>query len=300
MFAFFEQQEAVAEKQKAVEAQDKAVAAQRRTVKEMIEASWKGATFFADDSSRSYEATRSWIFGLRALYDHLRLFMDLGKLQSLSPVPVFVSGPHLTAVAEPSKAAAVRDFDFRSYQFGHYNPEFIRWAYDNAIPASENEALRLLTQPFYDKFLREMSRYYYIVHLDVQAALPRMTNEVIPRFLQDLETFRDKPFEDKMGAGPGAYLQYQVFSKYADQFGSYDSVKGRSVSIFEWSSGKLDVYYPNVAGAFWIRRMVDGTSDGFADVLRKLLTTYDREWLATAPEAQPHTKAGAKRFAITF
>jgi hypothetical protein len=46
--------------------------------------------------------------------------------------------------------------------------------------------------------------------------------------------------------------------------------------------------------------MVDGTSAGVADVLRKLLTTYDREWLARAPEAQPHSEPGSRRFPIEF
>ncbi len=71
-----------------------------------------------------------------------------------------------------------------------------------------------------------------------------------------------------------------MFYKYANQFSSQDDR-----SIFAWSSGKQDYYYSNVAGAFWIRRMVDGTSAGVADVLRKLLTTYDGEWLSTACEA---------------
>ncbi len=129
--------------------------------------------------------------GTRNLYQHLRLFMDLRKLQSLSPVPVFVSGPHLAAAPDQSGAVPEQDFNFHSFDFGHYNPEFVSWAFDHAIPASTDGLLRQVTQPFYERYLREMSRYYYITYLDVQAALPRMTEVVIPRFRQELEKFRD-------------------------------------------------------------------------------------------------------------
>ena len=282
--------------------QQRAVAAQRRTVTEMLNASWKAATFFVEQGSdaafASFQKTRTYIFGTRALYNHLRLFMDLSKLQSLSPVPVFLSGPHATGSAGNS-GPANRDFNFKSYDFGRYNPKFIQWAVDNAIPAAEDETLRRITQPFYDKFLREMSRYYYIVYLDIQAQ-PRIRKEVVPRFLRDIEKFRKVPFDDKaMGAGPGGYLQNEVFYNYADQFGRFNP-QGKLVTLFPWSSGQLDSYYPNVAGAFWVRRMVDETHDAFADLLRKLLSTYDRKWLSTAPEAKPSGERGARRFSIKF
>jgi hypothetical protein len=280
--------------------QQEAVAAQRRTVKEMVDASWKAGTFFTEESKLSFEATRSYIFGTRPLYNHLRLFMDLRKLQSLSPVPVFLSGPHSGSSDDPESARA-GDFNFKSYNFGRYNPEFVRWAYENGIPASSDESLRRITQPFYDTFLREMSRYYYIVYLDIQAAQPRMTRDVIPRFLQDVEKFRAVPFDEgTMGTGPGQYLQYEVFARYADQFAHLDRALRQDVSVFGWSSGKLDVYYPRVAGPFWIRRIVDGTSEGVAGILRKLLETYDRDWLSNAPEAQPQGHPRARRFPIEF
>ncbi len=281
--------------------QREAVAAQQRTVKEVIDASWKGATFFSEDSETPFADTRTWISGTRALYHHLRLFMDLGKLQSLSPVPVFLSGPHFAAITEAGDSTVARDFNLESYDFGHYNPEFIRWAYDNAIPAADNEGLRLVTQPFYDTVLREMSRYYYIVYLDLQAALPSMEQEVIPQFKQYLEDFRDTPFDkDAFKTGPGEYLQDSVFGEYAGEFFAFDPETQRHVSVFEWSKDELDPYYPSVAGSFWIRRMVDGTSDGVAKVLRKLLTTYDNEWLTNAPEARSDTQQGSRRFAIEF
>lgn len=150
----------------------------------MVVASWKAFTFFTEDPNQSFADTRSYIFGTRSLYHHLRLFMDLRKLQSLCAGAVFLSGPHASGSADDPSSGQEGDFDFKSYDFGRYNPEFVSWAHDNAIPAATDESLRSLTQPFYDKFVREMSRYYYIVYLDVQAAMPRMTQEVsspIPR-----------------------------------------------------------------------------------------------------------------------
>jgi hypothetical protein len=262
------------------------VTAQRRTVTEMIDASWKAATFFTDSTDEtSFGKTRTYIYGTRQLYSQLRIFMDLGKLQSLSAVPVFLSGPHPGSPRE-SGAVAAGDFNNQSYDFGHYNPEFVKWVYANVIPASEDQSLRQFTQPFYDKLLREISRYYDIVWIDIQAAEPLMTQEVIPHFKQDLEKCRDVPFNNGMGTGPGKYLQYTVFDKYSEQFACYNS-DSKSVSIFPSSSGELDVYYAGVEGSFWIRRLVDGTSPDFVRVPLKLLNTYDHTWLSTAPEAQP-------------
>jgi hypothetical protein len=268
----------------------------------MVDASWKSFTFFTANPNPSFAEQRSYIFGTRSLYHHLRLFMDLRKLQSLSPVPVFLAGPHAVAADEAQPgAAASGDFNFKSYDFGRYNPEFVQWAIENAIPAAHDEGLRRLTQPFYDRYLRELCRYYYITYLDVQAAGPRIEDEVIPRFEQDLEKFSTVPFDEQaMGAGPGDYLQYTVFTDYATQFARYDNTRKRWVSIFPWSSGEMDVYHPPVAGPFWIRRRVDGTAEDFATLLRQMLATYDRAWLTTAPEARALGEPGARRFVIKF
>lgn len=283
--------------------QRQAEQAQARTVREMVDASWKSFTFFTANPNPSFAEQRSYLFGTRSLYHHLRLFMDLRKLQSLSPVPVFLSGPHAGASADDAApgSATAGDFNFKSYDFGRYNPEFVQWAIANAIPATRDEGLRRLTQPFYDRYLRELCRYYYITYLDLQAAGPRIDDEVIPRFEQDLDTFSSVPFDERgMGTGPGDYLQYTVFADYATQFARYDNARKRWVSIFAWSSGEMDVYHPNVAGPFWVRRRVDGTSEDFATLLRQMLSTYDRAWFTTAPEARPPGEAGARRFVIKF
>ena len=276
IFAFIKQQEAVA--------------AHQRTVSEMVDATWKAASLFTESGDVDHAQSSSYIEGTRAIYSRLRVIMDLDKLQSLSPVPIFLSGPH----SVDTDGTANFDFNFQSYDFGRYNPDFVQWAYDNAIPGASNDTIRTLTQFFYDTFLKEMSRYYYIAYLDIQAELPWMEGEVIPQFLQELEVFRDVPFDsESMGTGPGHYLQYEIFGKYASQF----SIT-HNTSIFDWSQGNLDYYFSNVAGAFWVRRMVDKTSEPISRLLLKLLRTYDSDWLQYAPEAQPTGTPGARRFPI--
>ncbi len=45
-------------------------------------------------------------------------------------------------------------------------------------------------------------------------------------------------------------------------------------------------------------RMIDGTDHCFMKVLRKLLITYDGDWLDNSPESKPFKDAGAKRFSF--
>ena len=46
----------------------------------------------------------------------------------------------------------------------------------------------------------------------------------------------------------------------------------------EWST-PVSPFFAKVAVGFWLRRGMDGTSEGFHRLLEKLLTVYDSTWL---------------------
>jgi hypothetical protein len=289
------QQQAETEKGKAVAAQQlaesekqKAVAAQERTVREMIEASWKGGLYLQEDNASvltdakadrkqqdlAAAAAASYLSGgPRSLYAHLKTLMDLEKMKSLAPVPIFLSGPH------------AKDFTFRSYQFGRYNPEFVRWAGANLIPAASNPAFRDLTAPVYHKHLKEVARVYFLAHQYV-AQHGTEVKTLQAQYVASIDEYRDKPYDEQI-PGPGDVLQAVFADSFADLFlkkndlnAFFGTAKGNPSArlSYSWITND-DQYFASTAVGFWIRREIDGTAPDFFAGLKKLLETYDAAFL---------------------
>lgn len=241
----------------AIEAKDAAQAAQERTVNEVIEASWKAGAYLG-------ETDKSGVEGIRDLYKKLQLLMDLKKAQSLSPVPIFIKGPHQD------------DFDVYSNEFGYYNPELLAWAKGNVIPAEKDGLLRQATQPFYGHFIRDMARIYYLTYqqLEQQPALRDRVQEQYLGFLKGDIVSTGWVGSDAQGGG--------IF--FENRFGQ---AVWPYVSEIE-TRAQLDVnnayYYWVVSLGFWIRRRIDTTAPAFMEILENLLRTYDAEWLSNPPQ----------------
>jgi hypothetical protein len=282
------------EKQKAIEAQGaaesekkNAIAAKERTVTEMIEASWKGGLYLQADKENvlsdpkaerkrqelAASAAASYLSGgPRSLYAHLKTLMDLGKMKSLAPVPIFLSGPH------------DKDFTFRSYEFGRYNPEFVRWAVANLIPAASNAAFRDLTAPVYQKHLKEVARVYFLTH-EYLAQHNAEVKTLQAQYMASIDEYRGKPYDEEMQSGPGAVLQQAAISdSFADRFipkgdtANYANANPAARFHYKWLT-ENDSYFANTAVGFWIRRQIDGTAPDFFAGLKKLLETYDAAFL---------------------
>jgi hypothetical protein len=254
-----------------------AVAAQERTVREMIQATWKAGSYVQDEKESAsndpaaeekvYAATGSYIPGSRWLYARLKTLMDLEKMKSLAPVPIFLSGPH------------VSDFNFRSYDdFGRYNPAFVRWASDNLIPAASDPAFRKLTAPVYQKQLKEAARIYYLAYLNVEKRRPE-AEAIRAKYLESVQAHHGvhrhegKP-DDSFNAGPGQVLQTKFSEPFEKEF-----TKGEETSrSYRWTTDQA-FYFASTAPGFWIRRQIDGTAPDFFAGLKKLLETYDADFL---------------------
>jgi hypothetical protein len=246
-----------------IEAQNQArqaVEAKQATINELISISWKaGALLNEDTPDRS---GHSWLPGSRKLYNQMSVVMDFSKLKSLSPVPIFLNDVHGDVI------------NLESADFGRYNPKFLTWANEKLIPAAGNALLREATQPVYNKFLKPMVRTYYIAYGHLEDH-PGILEKAIATYEMELESYKKNTKVYEKGCfscGPGAPLQ-AVFHGYADD----------QAEKYQWT-GDLGLYNFSVAPAYWVRRHIDGTSWQFFKLLKKLIQTYDPEFLNT-PEA---------------
>ncbi|MEY2577420.1 MAG: hypothetical protein QOI49_244 [Verrucomicrobiota bacterium] len=263
---------------------EKAAAAQQRTIKEMIEASWKAGSYLqnveanvlsdpAAEEKRQeeiYASTGSYIPGTRWLYAHLKTVMDLEKMKSLAGMPIFLPGhPH------------EHDFDFRSYDFGRYNPKFVRWAVDNLIPPPSG-----ITTSVYQKHLKEIARLYYLAYLHVGAHEPEVST-LRAKYLESVQEFSGKPWATSLGSGVEGpnVLVYDTFARlFAGQYETDEDLhwvlgdpEPKRVS-YPWLTVNGGGYAYTASG-FWIRRQIDGTAPDFFAGLKKLLETYDADFL---------------------
>ncbi|MEM8898967.1 MAG: caspase family protein, partial [Bacteroidota bacterium] len=247
-------EEADSAKASAIRSANEAQIAQQRTVDEMIAASWKLGTLF----KRGY--------GLADLLDQLKLLMDLPKLRTLSPVPVFLSGPHTTK------------FNSHPTDFAHYNPAFLAWAKEAAIPATENEILRNTTQPFYDDLLRPYARMAYLSYNYLETH-PQERDSMKNGYLEVLEPYKNANLMHAEGYSAGS--QFLVFGipNYIHHY--HDELAALCGVCNEEYNGKTITEpwpYWTAGYGFWIRRGIHGTEKNFFEILEVLLQTYDREW----------------------
>ncbi len=244
----FRSQEEAAEKRRL---EDEIHQAQQQMVYEVIEASWKTGTLLQPTHNTGTK-------GGREIYNQLKLLMNLSKAQVLSAMPVFVSGPHQ------------QDLNLHANNFGYYNPEFVSWAKAHMIPASKSEPLRMLTQPFYDLFVQNMARVYYLTYQQLDK-LPTLLETTKVEYLNDLQSgFRQSKsgglfFENKFG--------YHLWSKMSE-IGELGGIPKEINPYWFWV----------VSLGFWTRRDIDGTKREFKEILDLLLKTYDKAWFENPPK----------------
>ena len=216
----------------AVEMQESALTAQKRTVDEVVRMTWKAAALLElpDDN---------YVRGVRDIAKHVSQVVGLAKIESISDMRVFVSGPHKG------------DLDFQGAEFGHYNPAFLDWALEHAIPAAGDERFRKSTQDFYERLLREPARIYLRIGRDVDLAARK-----------EREVFQ--------GLRPSHEIAYTYTCAVEDSFEDE-----------AWVSHNL-WYHAHVASGFWMRREADGTREQFLALTEKLVSTYDKDYFQAA------------------
>jgi hypothetical protein len=198
----------------------------------IIRATWR--------SGAEYEPNVGYVDGIREIIKHADSIINLDKVRFLAPFKIFASGPH------ESK------FNWQSKQFGHYNPEFIRWASDHLIPGAKDPVFRSATQSIYDVHLKTLAHAYcssyQALHHDPEA----------------LNTLKTDYLERLSRGDTDDFFFGEMFYQYS---GAMERLKPGLFGT-----------YSHVAAPFWIRREVDGTADEFIHGIRKVLETYDKAY----------------------
>jgi len=137
--------------------------------------------------------------------------------------------------------------------FDHYNPEFIRWAVENAIPDSKFSIGGITAQYVY----RHYSRFF---HLLTESYLYLQKSGTYAAQAEYYITEVEKNGEDGLGV---------LFGRYHYALSDYELPSGSSIpSPFE----------AHMAFGFWLRRNLDGSHDEIYAGLSKIMKRFDKKW----------------------
>lgn len=228
--------------------------------------------------------------GFRHLYCSVRNVISFQKLQAISGLQVFSSGPH------------GQELDLADQErFGHYNPFFLDWVADNLEPRfGDAEAwLRPVTERVYRAFLGPTARALYRTHR-VLFASP----EYFKAVERDYERLKKTHFTGSGGIGQFATdpvpfenvkrayrerLAQPVDDRPKDQYGGNSNGIFLENSFF-WLSDYLlavhspdeccgDWYLASASAGFWVRRSIDGTEPRIFELVSRLLQNFEPEVL---------------------
>lgn len=242
-----------------------------------VERAWMGLS----ESSNQCEDVFDYFpnGGLRVFWCHASGLVNAAELAQLAGMPIWLSGPH---------SADQPDFASQT-DFGHYNPEFVRWMGDHLIPGEKDEAFRARTQATYDRSVAPLARIMYLTHMKLTA-------------IPGCALAEQKAYEAAIGT---AKTQGADISGYYERWfyflnpGFCENSRDLEALFQNGFDGGVDGNVTKTAVGFWLRRRLDGTDDEFAAALGRLLKTYDAAWLASAklPEPEkpkPEGKKGKK------
>lgn len=185
--------------------------------------------------------------GMRIFACHLFSVVSPGALMRVAGVPAFLSGPHGPDALDLGNPA----------EFGHYNPEFVRWLARNGVPTAP--AHKVAFQPAYDRYVAPLARVHHVVKAKLDRDATCREREV-------------QAYQEVLADG-GDEFYYERWYEFLDD-GFCD---GRVLGGGEDWDGNV---VKSVTG-FWLRRTIDGTAGEFDAALLHLLAEYDAEWLRT-------------------
>lgn len=200
--------------------------------------------------------------GLQSLWCHRPARLTLQAIAKLAAVDVFTSGPHSsTELVTTSRL-----------DFGHYNPELVKWLVEKVPPSPRDSAAQKLTQPAYDKHLKPLAEIFW---------------KTLQKAKREPECFqREKTAYAALiakGKLPESYYERWFYwmnpnfcAKAKTGLGPMDGFDYFSKNGFD---GGVDGNVTKTVIGFWIRRSLDGTMDSFAAGLTKLVASYEPELL---------------------
>lgn len=195
--------------------------------------------------------------GIQSLWCHKPPRLTVEGMAQLSRVDIFRSGPH-------ARTNLVLN---APQDFGHYNPEFVKWLVDKAPPSGRDSAARKLTQPYYDKHLAPLAEVFW--------RTLRKAKDEPACFEREKKAYADLIAKKKL---PASYYErwfYWMNPKYCARAAvGLGPNHGFDYFLKNGFDGGVDGNVTKTVIGFWLRRSMDGTMDSFAEGLTKLVAAY--------------------------
>lgn len=186
--------------------------------------------------------------GLRITGSHLASLISLEEFEKMLPCPLYVSGPHHDGQWDLEN----------SHNFGHYNPEAIRYLGGLFKKVVADKKFVETSKPLVDKYLYDKMHILMVLH-DV------MYDDRLP----DLLYLDATPQEARES------IFYELLDNLGDSFGDASNlVTSIIMEDPSWSYNGSDYQYLY----FWARRWKDGTIDLFYQALSTVFLAYYPEY----------------------
>ena len=189
--------------------------------------------------------------GMQSFACNVMSLAPFTALYEQAQIDLFLSGPHSNSALN---LASKKDF-------GHYNPEFVRWAVENLVPGTRDSAFRAATQPMYDSYVAPLARLFYHTHRKIERE-PVCFDKEVKRYQRAL----------KKKKGPRDFVERYFFFMNSDFCRRPDDEEYFFKHGFD---GGFDGNVTKTCVGFWIRRHLDGTREQFYAGLRQLLLAYE-------------------------
>ena len=181
--------------------------------------------------------------GIQIAYYHLATFATYEILSTLSPYPVFTSGPH---------GSRYLDLDSR-FTHGHYNKDFLRWFQEHLETILQDSEFVNATQGKFKQYLANTLSAYQATYLAL-AENPDEFNTLLKDYQTRIEN-RSLP------------ESYYYNIAWSDAEEKYLFLKALN------NSYSSNVVAPAVY--FWLRRHMDDTHEEMFSIIDSLLKSYN-------------------------
>jgi len=180
--------------------------------------------------------------GIRIAYRHIATFATYEMVNRISPHPVFLSGPH------DDKHLNLH----ASYEFGHYNPKFLKWLYENLTEILRDRSFVKSTSVLFEQYLQNTAILYFSVYKELNKNSKEMN-----LLLNEYKNLID--------------------DKTLPSFYYYDVAWEEAGEKYKVIRKLHKAYNPNLIASavyFWLRRRIDGTHEQVYAILQSLLMSY--------------------------
>ena len=175
-----------------------------------------------------------------------RDFYDIQHFEALAGINMFQSeSPDITYVP----------FRYSPSDFGHYNPEFIRWATKNLIPKSDLSINGITAKYVYQHF----SRFFRLL-TESYLFLKSSGN-----YDEQAKTYINNLQSDNLTIDGLEYLEHY----YSNHLTNYSIPSTSEV---------FSPFKPSMAFGFWLRRNIDGTHKELFKGLSIIMKRFDKKW----------------------